>query len=72
LLKAVNEFAEPTTKDPAGTGTTETAAQMAEQATDAAVPGSSGRGLPRSAEHFGDLVPVLVACDCEQPQKGGH
>ena len=45
LLKAVNEFAEPTTKDPAGTGTTDTG-QLAEQATDAAVPGSSGRRLP--------------------------
>jgi hypothetical protein len=67
LLEAVDEFAEPTTKDPAGTGTTETAAQLAEQATDAALPGSSGRALPCSAEHFGDLVPVLVARDCEQP-----
>jgi hypothetical protein len=72
LLKAVDEFAEPTTKDPAGTGTTESAAQLAEQATDAALPGSSGRALPYSAEHFGDLVPVLVARDCEQPQKGSH
>ena len=72
LLEAVDEFAEPTTKDPAGTGTTETAAQLAEQAADAALPGSSGRALPCSTEHFGDLVPVLVARDCEQPQKGGH
>jgi hypothetical protein len=42
LLEAVDEFAEPTTKDPAGTGTTETAAQLAEQATDAAVDGTDG------------------------------
>ena len=45
LLEAVDDFAEPTTKDPASTGTTETAAQLAEQATDAALPGSSGRAL---------------------------
>jgi hypothetical protein len=72
LLEAVDDFAEPATKNPASTGTTETAAQLAEQATDAALSGSSGRALSYSAEHFGDLVPVLVARDCEQSQKGGH
>ena len=46
LLEAVDEFAEPTTKDPAGTGTAETAAQLAEQATDAPLPACSGRALP--------------------------
>jgi hypothetical protein len=70
LLEAVDDFAEPATKNPAGTGTTETAAQLAEQATDAALSGSSGRALSYSAEHFGDLVPILVARDCEQSQKG--
>jgi hypothetical protein len=42
LLEAIDEFAEPITKNPPGTGTTETAAQLAEQATDAAVDGTDG------------------------------
>jgi hypothetical protein len=66
LLEALHKFAEPTTEDPAGAGTAET--QLAKQATDAALPVSSGFILPESTEHFGDLVPILVARDGEQSQ----
>ena len=63
LLEALNELAEPTAQNSTGTGTAETAAQLAEQAADATLPGSSGFALPESAEHVSNLVPVLVACD---------
>ena len=80
LLKAVQEFAESAAQEPAGTGTAEALAQLAEKASDTTLPGTSGRTLPSTggrtlsdaAKHIGNLVPVLIARDREQPQKGRH
>jgi len=72
LLKAIHEFAESTAQEPAGAGTAEALAQLAEEAADAALPGASGSILPDAAKYFGDLVLVLIARDREQTQEGGH
>ena len=55
LLKTLHEFA---AQEPAGTGTGETPAQLAEQAADATLAGSRGRTLSNAAKHFGDPKPV--------------
>src|SRR5439155_4709714 len=68
----LHEFAQSAAQEPAGTGTAETAAQLAEQASDATWRSTCGRTLSKSAKHFSDLVPVLVARDREQPQEGRH
>jgi hypothetical protein len=65
LLKAVHEFAESAAQEPAGTGTAEALAQLAEEANDATLPGPSGCTLSDAAKNFGDLVPVLIARDRE-------
>ena len=57
-----NDFAEPATKNPAGTGTTENVSAGRASHRCRLVRGL-GRALSYSAEHFGDLVPVLVARD---------
>jgi len=69
LLKAVHEFAESAAQEPAGTGGAEALAQLAEEATDATLPGSSGRTLSDAAKDFGDLVPVLIARDASRPRR---
>jgi hypothetical protein len=46
LLEALQQFAESAAQKPAGTGTAEAPAQLAQQAGDPALPGISGRTLP--------------------------
>src|SRR6516162_9605599 len=72
LLKAVHEFAESAAQEPAGTGAAEALAQLAEKAADATLPGTCAGTLSDAAKYFGDLVPVLIARDREQAQKGRH
>src|SRR2546423_926301 len=78
LLETVHQLAEPAAQDPSGTGAPKTAAQLAEQtaqaalSSSAALPGGPWRAAGQSAEHFGDLVSVLVAGDREQSQQGSH
>ena len=69
LLKAVHEFAESTAQEPAGAGTAEALAQLAEEAADATLPGASGSILPDAAKYFGDLVPVLIAATASRPRR---
>jgi hypothetical protein len=66
LLEALHKFVEPTTEDPPGASAAE--AQLRKQATNTAVRLCSGFILPASTEHFGNLVPILVARDREQSQ----
>jgi hypothetical protein len=80
LGKTLHKFAKSAAQDSAGTGTAEAPAQLAQQAADTTLPGTSlrtlpgtsGRTLPDAAKHFGDLVPVLIARDREQPEEGRH
>jgi hypothetical protein len=45
---------------------------MAKQAAEATLPRSWGRTLASAAKHLGNLVSILVACDCKQPEKRCH
>ena len=69
LIKALQEFAASAAQEPAGTGAAEAVAQLAEEATDATLPGARGRSFSDAAKEFGDLVPVLIARDREQPRR---
>ena len=55
LLKAVHEFAEAATQDTPGSGTAEAFAQLAEEATDAALPGGSGSTLSDAGKGFVEI-----------------
>jgi hypothetical protein len=66
LLEAFHKFVESTAEDSAGAGAAET--QLSKHATNASLPLCSRFILPRSTQHFGDLVPILVAREGEQSQ----
>jgi len=69
LIKALQEFAASAAQEPADAGTSETPAQLTEQAADATLPGICGPALSEAAKNLSDLVPVLIARDREQPRR---
>jgi hypothetical protein len=64
LLEAFQEFAESITENPSGAGAAK--AELAKQAAEAPLLASARVVLPRSAEHLGNLVSILVTRKGEQ------
>src|SRR5215207_8335944 len=79
LLEAINEFRQPATEQRAGTGPTQRGGELPKQSAEtswrlgcSARPACALPTLGGALEHFGDLVPVLVASHGQQAQQGRH
>jgi hypothetical protein len=71
LFETLDELAEASAQEAADTPRPKSAAQLPKQTAQTALPLTGGWGAwgtLATAEHFRNLVPVLVARDCEKPE----
>src|SRR5215207_11528169 len=79
LLEAVNEFCQAAAEQRADTGATQRGGELPKKSAEtswrlrcSARPACALPTLGGALEHFGDLVPVLVASHGQQAQQGRH
>jgi len=66
LLEAIDQFGEAAAQNAAGTRTTNCPRKLFEDASHSTtLTAACGRVLSDAAKHFSNLVPVLIAGDCE-------